>query len=101
MSLPQPKHLPTLPPRCDFYLQIKSAVWGGVFIDVHSDEEIPEKSLVNVLRKSKEVQIHSKIHQHCLEKVDKSLIRTCKTTDQCLQKIIVPLWLTCCLWMTP
>ena len=56
-----------LPPRCDFYIQMKSAEWGGVFIDVDLEEEIAEKSVVNVVLKSKEVQIHSKIHRHCLK----------------------------------
>ena len=35
----------------EFFLQLKSEEWGGVFIDVMESENIPDKSLLKVTLK--------------------------------------------------
>lgn len=41
----------------DFFLQVKSEEWGGLFVDLNNDEQVPDKSVIKAVIKPKKKQV--------------------------------------------
>ncbi len=39
----------------DFFLQIKDEEWGGEFVDISDEQQIPDKSVLNIFLLKKQV----------------------------------------------
>lgn len=42
----------------DFFLQVRSKEWGGLFVDLEKDEEVADKSVIKAVIKLKKIQIN-------------------------------------------
>ena len=41
----------------DFFLQVKSEEWGGLFVDLKDDEEVVDKSVIKAVIKPRKVEV--------------------------------------------
>ena len=58
-----------LEPNQDFFLQIKSEEWGGVFVDLTNDQEVGDKSVVKaVVKPPSKREVLLKNQNLCIQK---------------------------------